>query len=155
MCLAFNERWDMQDLMQIGRLAEVLITPDSLPGPFICVPPEAGRGSVLGFMPGRSGTLCITTAGSTVDTVLSLRERNCTNGDDLVCNDDWRDTSSLLEVDVFENSLYYLFVGSVGGNGRIQVTSRMGPCPDARGVCNDIGLCPGDEICVAGDCYDF
>ena len=122
--------------------------------------PEA----VWRFTPPESGLICVTTAGSTYDTVLFARNSCGGTATDLACNDDTGGLTSQVQVPVTAGVDVYLMVdgfAALGGTYRLNITGgacgsgvgetactdRVDNDRDGRTDCADSD-CAGNVACV-------
>ncbi|MEE2789547.1 MAG: hypothetical protein VX589_19570 [Myxococcota bacterium] len=97
-----------------------------------CVNPVVGRcgEAVYRFEPQQTGPVCMTTEGSSFDTVLYVRTTECAGGADQ-CNDDvvggtpW----SALTLNAVLGETYYIFADAWGRSGRLSLNIIDGACP--------------------------
>lgn len=100
--------------------------------------PEA----VWRFTPPATGLICVTTAGSTYDTVLFARTACGGTTTDLACNDDTGGLTSQVQVSVTAGVDVYLMVdgfAALGGTYRLNITS---------GACGTGGTGVGETACT-------
>ena len=109
-----------------------------------------GAESVVSFSPSVSGTFCLSTLGSRLDTVLHVREHRCRSSRaQIACNDDMNraTTASQVQIDVSQDLDYYIFIDSnMRRPGSWTLTVRAGECRRrvARPVRDDTQV-DGDE----------
>jgi hypothetical protein len=121
----------------------------------------AGREYVFSVVPVETGTVCISTAGSSYDSVLHLRQTDCADSAaQILCDDDGAEgTRSTLAAELTAGETYYLFVDGFGSSsqGTFKLTSFYSP----DGNCDTIPECTGDDQCGAnqrcesGQCAGF
>ncbi len=92
-----------------------------------------GQEQVYRLEPGGTGTFCIDTEGSALDTVLYVRLAHCGDtGAELSCNDDasgpFSGTYSAIELEVQAGETYFVFVDSYNAAGSYILGVREGPC---------------------------
>ena len=121
--------------------------------------------SVWRFTPPESGLICVTTAGSTYDTVLFARNSCGGTATDLACNDDTGGLTSQVQVAVTAGVDVFLMVdgfAALGGSYRLNITGgacgsgvgetactdRVDNDRDGRTDCADSD-CAGNVACVA------
>lgn len=82
------------------------------------------------FRPTTSSTYCASTAGSSFDTILYVREGSCeASGNELACNDDSGGLQSQVEFSARAGQEYYVIVDSYGdASGRYSLNISQGPC---------------------------
>jgi len=122
----------------------------------------AGSESVVAFSPSASGTVCISTVGSRLDTVLHVREHRCQSSRaQIACNDDMNraTTASQVQIDVSHDLDYYIFIDSnMRRPGPWGLTVRAGACRrmEARPVRDDAQVDAADDTSTAetGDAVD-
>ena len=120
--------------------------------------------SVWRFTPPESGLICVTTAGSTYDTVLFARNSCGGTATDLACNDDTGGLTSQVQVAVTAGVDVFLMVdgfAALGGSYRLNITGgacgsgvgetactdRVDNDRDGRTDCADSD-CAGNVACV-------
>ena len=120
--------------------------------------------SVWRFTPPESGLICVTTAGSTYDTVLFARNSCGGTATDLACNDDTGGLTSQVQVAVTAGVDVFLMVdgfAALGGSYRLNITGgacgsgvgetactdRIDNDRDGRTDCADSD-CAGNVACV-------
>ncbi|MCB9530027.1 MAG: hypothetical protein H6701_16855, partial [Myxococcales bacterium] len=113
-------------------LASCTFPPNSTDGPEV----------VFAFTPDVAGDVCVSTAGSAFDTVLTVRRDPCEEaGSEIACNDDVGDgfdLSSRVGFAAMAGMTYYIVVDTFEGeSGAVVLDIAAGPCAPA----------PGDEIC--------
>ncbi|MAD61791.1 MAG: hypothetical protein CMH49_09835, partial [Myxococcales bacterium] len=93
-----------------------------------------GAESIYRFIAQESGTICVNTAGSSIDTVLYLSEENCGGVRPTVCNDDIQNgiRYSQVELDITKGKEYFIFVDSFSASelGTYILNSSYGACGD-------------------------
>ena len=96
-----------------------------------CVNPVFGNcgEAVYRLVRDAPGPVCITTEGSSFDTVLYVRTQ-CNGGAD-ICNDDVMEGISWsgLTLNAQANTPYYVFADAWGRSGRLQLNVSEGACP--------------------------
>ncbi|MCA9537823.1 MAG: hypothetical protein KC620_02980, partial [Myxococcales bacterium] len=116
----------------------------------------AGPDSVYAFTARGDGPVCLSLAGSSYDTVLSVRVDPCGDAaSEAICNDDAVGLQSRLELAATAGTTYYVVVDGFGGaNGDYRLSSSAGTCAAAPPPqCDDNTDCFGDgEVCVDGAC---
>ena len=120
--------------------------------------------SVWRFTPPESGLVCVTTAGSTYDTVLFARNSCGGTGTDLACNDDTGGLTSQVQFTVTAGVDVFLMVdgfAALGGTYRLNITGgacgsvvgetactdRIDNDRDGRADCADSD-CAGNVACI-------
>jgi hypothetical protein len=111
----------------------------------------AGPEYVFSVVPEQTGTVCISTDGSSYDSVLHIREAICADSTAQVqCDDDGGESvRSTLAVELTAGETYYLFVDGFGttSQGAFRLTSFYSP----NGNCDVIPECFSDEQCQDGE----
>ena len=120
----------------------------------------AGPEYVFSIVPTETGTVCISTDGSSYDSVLHLRAADCTDpSTQVLCDDGGEGTRSTLAVDLTANQTYFLFVDGFGMSsaGNFTLTSFYSPdgnC-DVIPECSSDDECGGMQRCTDGRCRRF
>lgn len=126
--------------------------------------PSTAPESVWRFTPPESGLICVTTAGSTYDTVLFARNSCGGTATDLACNDDTSGLTSQVQLSVTAGvEVYFLVDGfaALGGTYRLNIsggacgtgvgetacTDRIDNDRDGRTDCADTD-CAGNVACI-------
>ena len=93
-----------------------------------------GPEAVFLFRPNTEGPWCITTEDSAGDTVLYLRTDCQEESSEVACNDDAMDIRAGLNVDLNEETDYFVFVDhfSQENVGEIRLLARFGSCDEER-----------------------
>jgi len=107
---------------------------------------------VYRFVPPVDDAYCISTFGSDVDTIVSVRTGDCENGLELACNDNLsvRQSHGRVQLNaVRAGTALFVVVDSVDGQGgdAVELHLTQGPCPS----CVD-GQCPQGTRCLEGLC---
>jgi len=133
--------------------------------------PRVSPEDVYSFAAGADGYVCLSTVGSSYDTVMYVRETDCAAGSEVsgdacgsnlngpsCCNDDENfelgrggNSQSALEVQVSAGTVYYVFVDGYGANnaGNYELSSSYGRCGDLPPVqCVNDGDCDYGEVCT-------
>ena len=103
------------------------------------------------------GEVCLSTAGSLIDTALYVRGTCADDGTEVACNDDVAVgiRTSEFAVTVGADAGLFVFVDGffVDERGPYTLTVTAGPCAP-RAACDDENLCPEGQSCVEGQCFD-
>jgi hypothetical protein len=107
--------------------------------------PAHGVELVYQFVPERDQRICLTTSGSGVDTILSVRRSTC-QGNSLACNSNSAtdEVGAQLEVNLRKDRLYLFVIDTVApASGMVRLSSSFGRCNDGT---------PPIECTVSEDC---
>lgn len=98
------------------------------------------------FRPTTSSTYCASTAGSSFDTILYVREGSCeAAGNELACNDDSGGLQSVVEFAARAGQEYYIIVDSYGdASGQYALNVSQGPC--SAGVTAEASSCDNVQL---------
>ena len=90
-----------------------------------------GPETVLVYEAQEDGQVCVSTAGSSYDTVTYVRGGRCQEGAELACNDDSAGQQAEVAFDAFFGTTYFIFVDAfgTGAGGEYHVSVTRGPCP--------------------------
>ncbi len=117
-----------------------------------------GPEQVFALTVAEAGLVCVTTAGSAIDTVLHVRADACrAPAAEVACSDDSALAGGLQSAVEFQADpavAYFIFVDSFAQGGAWQVSARPGACQAGGVACVFDGDCLAGEVCQDGVCAE-